>query len=289
MGLLRNIEHGIESVVEGVFGKVFRSHVQPVELAKKLAKEMDDAKTVSVSRVYVPNEYHLYLSPRDRDQFEQYETDLLNELTEYLTEHARKEGYALLSRPRVLLRQDPDLAVGEFGIATRMVQPHRQTPKPSKPSSQTAKQSRPAPPPPPPPPPPTESAQPPASTPERTHGDGAQAQAEAMAAGTMTGGTAAAASSKRTRPILMVGNQPYELQKPIIVIGRSRECDIRLDDSSASRKHAEIRRENGRYFLVDLGSTNGVTLNGQRVTRAQLSLNDQIVIGETPVTFGKAS
>lgn len=288
MGLLRNIEHGIESVVEGVFGKVFRSHVQPVELAKKLAKEMDDAKTVSVSRVYVPNEYHLYLSPRDRDQFEQYETDLLNELSEYLTEHARKESYALLSRPRVLLRQDPDLAVGEFGIATRMVQPHRQAPKPSKQSPKPAPQSRPAPPPPP-PPPPIEPPQPPAAVPESAPDDGARAQAQAMGAGATAGRTAAAASAKKARPILTVGNQPYELTKPIIVIGRSRECDIRLDDSSASRKHAEIRRENGRYFLIDLGSTNGVTLNGQRVTRAQLSLNDQIIIGETPVTFGRGS
>ena len=120
--MLRSIEHRIESLFEGVFGRAFRSHVQPVELARKLAKEMDEAKTVSVSRVYVPNEYHLYLSPKDREQFRGYEEGLLHELSDYLADHARREGYALVSRPRVELHEDVDLSVGEFGIATRLAQ-----------------------------------------------------------------------------------------------------------------------------------------------------------------------
>ena len=122
LGLFRGIENRIESLFEGVFGRAFRSHVQPVELARKLAKEMDDHKTVSVSRVYVPNEYVLYLSQRDRAQFVGYERSLLDELAGYLAEHARREGYSLVSPPRVLLEEDADLAVGEFGIATRLVQ-----------------------------------------------------------------------------------------------------------------------------------------------------------------------
>ncbi len=125
MSVLRSIEHRIESIVEGVFGRAFRTHVQPVELARKLAKEMDEAKSVSVSRVYVPNEYTLYLCPGDRDQFSSYEDSLLTELSDYLSEHARREGYALLSTPQVLIEEDDDLSVGEFGIATRMVQPEQ--------------------------------------------------------------------------------------------------------------------------------------------------------------------
>ncbi len=61
--VLRGIEQKIEALFEGVFGRAFRTNVQPVELARKLAKEMDDHRTVSVSRVYVPNEYTIYLSP----------------------------------------------------------------------------------------------------------------------------------------------------------------------------------------------------------------------------------
>ena len=69
MSVLRSIEGKIEALFEGVFGRAFRTHVQPVELARKLAKEMDDHRVVSVSRVYVPNEYAIYLSPADREQF----------------------------------------------------------------------------------------------------------------------------------------------------------------------------------------------------------------------------
>src|SRR4051794_12409612 len=122
---LRALERKIESLFEGVFGRAFRTNVQPVELARKLAKEMDDHRNVSVSRVYVPNEYTIFLSTPDREQFESYEDNLRSELQEYLSEHARREDYALLSPPRVLMETDADLDVGEFGIATRMVHPDR--------------------------------------------------------------------------------------------------------------------------------------------------------------------
>src|SRR5439155_6968853 len=82
---------------------------------------MDDHRTVSVSRVYVPNEYAVYLSPADRENFSGYERSLLGELQDYLAEHARRERYALLSPPAVLFNTDDDLSLGEFGIATRMV------------------------------------------------------------------------------------------------------------------------------------------------------------------------
>src|SRR5437762_3512973 len=123
--VLRAIEQKIEALFEGIFGRAFRTNVQPVELARKLAKEMDEHRTVSVSRVYVPNEYSVYLSSADRSQFEGYESSLVTELEEYLSEHARSESYALLTPVTVRLETDDDLAIGEFGIATRMVQPSR--------------------------------------------------------------------------------------------------------------------------------------------------------------------
>src|SRR5436305_979152 len=121
MSVLRTIESKLESLFEGVFGRAFRSSVQPVELARKLVKEMDDHRSVSVSRVYVPNEYTIYLSSSDRDQFAGYAEALREELADYLTEHARRERYVLLTTPLVKLETDDDLAVGEFGIATRLV------------------------------------------------------------------------------------------------------------------------------------------------------------------------
>src|SRR5262249_9010677 len=121
MAVLRSIESKIEGLFEGVFGRAFRTHVQPIELARKLVKEMDDHRNVSVSRGYVPNEYTIYLSPADRTQFDGYEDALIGELQEYLAEHVRRERYALLDAPRVKVTTDDDLAVGEFGIATRLV------------------------------------------------------------------------------------------------------------------------------------------------------------------------
>ena len=110
MSVLRTIESKLESLFEGIFGRAFRTNVQPVELARKLVKEMEHHRTVSVSRVYVPNEYTVYLSTPDREQFTGYETSLTAELRDYLTEHARREGYVLLTPPAVLIETDDDFA-----------------------------------------------------------------------------------------------------------------------------------------------------------------------------------
>src|SRR5215213_3352916 len=123
MSMLRNLETKLADLVEGTFGRVFRSEVRPVELARKLAREMDEHKTVSVSRTYVPNEYVVWLSPQDREQFEPVEASLIDELSGYLLEHARRERLALLSRPQVEFRTDERLALGEFGIQARVVRP----------------------------------------------------------------------------------------------------------------------------------------------------------------------
>jgi len=96
MSVLRNLETRIADLVEGTFGRVFRTQVRPVEIARKLAREMDEHKTVSVSRTYVPNEYVVWLSPEDRSRLEGVEHELVDELSAYLLEHARRERLALV-------------------------------------------------------------------------------------------------------------------------------------------------------------------------------------------------
>ena len=123
MSVLRSLEEKIAGLVEGTFGRVFRSEVRPVELARKLAKEMDEHRTVSVSRTYVPNEYVVWLSPQDRERYEGVEQSVIDELGAYLLEHARRERLALVSRPQIEFRTDERLALGEFGIQARLVQP----------------------------------------------------------------------------------------------------------------------------------------------------------------------
>ena len=250
--ILRTIEHKIEALVEGVFGRAFRTNVQPVELARKLTKEMDDHRTVSVSRVYVPNEYAVYLSAADRGQFEAYEDSLKLELQEYLAEHARRESYVMLSPPSVKIATDEDLGVGEFGIATRMVQ-------------RRPRQDRDA-------------------APEAEPGQTMVYRPKHAAAAE---GEAGPGPAERERVALVSGDRRYEIRKRTIVVGRSQECDIRLNDPNVSRRHAELRQEGTSYWLVDLGSTNGTEVNGSRVRRAKLESGDTVTIGETELVFSR--
>jgi Protein of unknown function (DUF3662)/FHA domain len=258
VNVLRSIENRIESLVEGVFGRAFRSHVQPVELARKLAKEMDDHKTISISRVYVPNEYVLYLSPRDREQFANYEGSLLTELADYLAEHARREGYSLLSTPKVELEQDADLELGEFGIATRLVQPGR-----AEVGDKGAAEMEAAP-----DPSPTKIFKPPLAT-------------EAVSAQEVE----KLGLAHQPRALLNVGGKRHQIPPDGAVVGRSRECEITIDDPNISRRHAELRLENGSWSISDLGSTNGIEVNGEHVDSARLEPGDRIVLGRTELVF----
>jgi hypothetical protein len=121
MSVLRNLESKIADLVEGTFGRVFRTQVRPVEVARKLAKEMEEHKTVSLSRTYVPNEYVVWLSPEDRERFAGVEHEVIDELSAYLLEHARRERLALVSRPAIEFQTDERLDLGEFGIQVRLV------------------------------------------------------------------------------------------------------------------------------------------------------------------------
>src|SRR5208283_1843215 len=94
-----------------------------MELARKLAREMDAHRTVSVSRVYVPNEYSVWLSPRDRARYEGVEHEVIDELCAYLLEHARREQLILASPPHIAFHTDERLSLGEFGIQARLVRP----------------------------------------------------------------------------------------------------------------------------------------------------------------------
>ncbi|MEP7335064.1 MAG: DUF3662 and FHA domain-containing protein [Actinomycetota bacterium] len=253
--VLRLIEQKIEALVEGVFGRAFRTNVQPVELARKLAKEMDDHRQISVSRVYVPNEYTIFLSESDRAQFEGYEESLIGELQEYLAEHSRRESYALLSPPKVLVMTDEDLEVGEFGIAVRMAQPEPgdAAPQPSAPSPQVESGA-------------TMIYKP--SEPPETQA-----------------ASAAELGLEREVAYLVVDGDRHELSKRRTVIGRSKDCDLQLDDANASRRHAEVRQEGTSYWIIDLDSTNGLEVNGRRAKRAKLDTGDKITIGSTDLVF----
>ena len=120
MSILRTIESRIAGLVEGTFGKVFRTNVQPVEIARRLVTEMEANRRQTLRQEYAANVFEVYLSRDDHRQLREIESSLCNELSEYLAEHARRHGYALASRPRVTIHLEKDLDVGSFGIAARI-------------------------------------------------------------------------------------------------------------------------------------------------------------------------
>jgi Protein of unknown function (DUF3662)/FHA domain len=253
MSMLRNLEAKLGGLVEGAFGRAFRTSVQPVELAHKLAKEMEDNQMVSVSRVYVPNHYRVFLSPKDREQFASYEPALRKELSDYLLEHARQESFALSTRPQVEFHTDERLDLGEFGIQAQLLAP------------------------------PEEEQQ-------RDEGPPAPAPSAGDFGHTMVYSPSRDArrmepAADRRQALLVGGGRRNVLSGNRVVVGRSREADIVLQDPNVSRRHAELRRDDGGWQIVDLGSTNGIKVNGRRVNQQPLSTGDQITIGVTDLTF----
>ena len=246
----------IAGVVEGTFSRVFRSEVRPVEIARKLAREMEEHQYGTLSRTYVPNEYRVYLSPRDRERFSTYEDALADELAGYLLEHARRERFALLSRPVIEFETDERLHLGEFGIETAVVQPEEEEPPPAKPRA------------------PTPAPEPVGRT---MVFSAAQRIAEPLEE---------AATVRQQRALLIYGGRRLMVGPRGATLGRSRDCEIVIDDANVSRRHAELRPRGGAWVVSDLGSTNGTRVNGRQIHGPEVVRpGDEIEVGSSVITF----
>jgi predicted component of type VI protein secretion system len=223
--------------------------VQPRELARKLAKEMESYKTVSVSRIYVPNEYTVFLSREDRRQFEGYEQSLLDELSAYLLEHAANENLALLTRPKVAFETDRRLRMGEFGIQARLVKP------PEEAGAQVSQGAL-------------------GATMVYSAAQVKREQAEPRET-----------DKPKSRALLIWDGRSFVIDRPSAVIGRSKRCDFVVDDANVSRRHCELSLKDGDWFIADLQSTNGVAVNGRSVSSTRLAPGDEITLGTAKLRF----
>jgi len=249
MSVLRSLESKIAGLVEGTFSRAFRSEVRPVEIARKLAREMEAHKAVSLSRTYVPNEYRVFLSARDRERFADYEAALADELAGYLLEYARRERLALVSRPVIEFETDDRLGLGEFGIQTGVVAPSQyfeQQPGDDQ-AGNTMIYADPG------------MAPVPREEPKRP---------------------------RREKALLLIDGKRLVVGPAGVTVGRSRQCDIVLSDPNVSRRHAEIRPHGDAWVLTDLGSTNGSLINGRRVEGPEvIRTGDEIELGTSVITF----
>jgi Protein of unknown function (DUF3662)/FHA domain len=250
VSVLRNLESKLAGLVEGTFSRAFKSEVRPVEIARKLAREMDEHRVQSLSRTYAPNEYAVWLSPGDREQFAGYEDELRGELSGYLLEHARRERLALLTPPEIAFRTDERLRLGEFGIQARLVQPQED----------------------------------PASEPSQ----GEEGHTMVYSTSSRLSEPLREPNVRRGTARLRIGGRTEVLGSGGAVLGRSRDCDIVLEDVNVSRRHAEVRPSGGSWTVRDLGSTNGVKVNGRRVEPAgaqSLKPGDVVELGTSRATF----
>ena len=253
MKVARTIERRLEGMVEGFFAKVFRSGLQPVEVGRRILREMDEGRTVSVNKIYAPNDFRVDMSADDHQRFAQMEAGLVREFTELVIEQAKQERWNLMGMPKITFAANDKMGKGEFRVD----------------ASLTADPDRPAP-----------------SVSTRAASD-----RDPEVTGAISTETARRLGLARAPAELVVldeqgrDKERISITRTPIVIGRMSSNDVVLADPNVSRKHAEVRRDDGRWILIDLGSTNGTTVNGRSAGQHDLQDGDRIGFGTSELVF----
>lgn len=275
MGVLQRFERRLEGLVNGAFAKAFKSEVQPVEIASALQRECDDrAAPVSQGRVMVPNDFTVELGAHDFERLATYAGPLSAELAELLQEHGREQRYMFVGPVEVKFERVQDLTTGMFRIRSQALAAAVQMPGyPQQAPGYGAPQPQPgyapmgaeAPP---------AAAQAPFGAPQQP-GFGAPGGAGGYPPGPQAGpGTC----------WIEVNGVRHPLSRAVTSLGRGTDVDLRIDDPSVSRRHAEIR-VGVPSVISDLGSTNGIVVDDQHVRQAQLRDGSVIHLGNTTIIF----
>jgi hypothetical protein len=212
---LQAFERRLERLVEGAFTKAFRSGLQPLEIGRRLVKELDAGRTVGVHGVVAPNHFMVALSPADYERFETFRDALARELADAAREHARDEDYHFVGPVEVDLAEDPNRRQGDLAVQATIMQGE--------------------------------------------------------------GGWSAS--------LVLPDGRRVALASETAVIGRLPDCAVPLSDPQVSRHHAEVRRDPDGFRVVDLGSTNGTSVNGTIVGEQLLRDGDEIGVGNTLIRY----
>nr|WP_168509670.1 DUF3662 and FHA domain-containing protein [Streptomyces sp. S1D4-11]QIY97085.1 DUF3662 domain-containing protein [Streptomyces sp. S1D4-11] len=284
MGVLKKFEQRLEGLVNGTFAKVFKSEVQPVEIAGALQRECDNNATIwNRDRTVVPNDFIVELSAPDFERLSPYSGQLGDELAGMVRDYAKQQRYTFMGPIKVHLEKADDLDTGLYRVRSRTL------------ASSTDQQAPERIPPAGPPPgrpggygypaaapgasptgaPPMPSAPPPGVRP----GPSPMGSRPGAAPGPAAGG--------RMRHWIEINGTRHQISRPTLVMGRSTEADVRIDDPGVSRRHCEIRTGTPST-IQDLGSTNGIVVDGQHTTRATLRDGSRIVVGSTTIIYRQA-
>ncbi|MFW6723390.1 FhaA domain-containing protein [Streptomyces sp. MAR4 CNY-716] len=293
MGVLKRFEQRLEGLVNGTFAKVFKSEVQPVEIAGALQRECDNNATIwNRERTVVPNDFIVELSAPDYDRLAPYSGQLGDELAAMVRDYAQQQRYTFMGPIKVHLEKAEDLDTGLYRIRSRtLAGSHSQAPARGRPGGAPT-----VPPGPPAPAGPGSYGSQPSDY--AAFGRPPQHQPPPMPAGPppgMPGGAPAGApggappgGARRLRHWLEINGVRHQMTRQSLVLGRSTEADVRIDDPGVSRRHAEIRTFDGGAMVQDLGSTNGIVVDDQHTQRATLRDGSRIRVGSTTVLYRQA-
>ncbi|MFF9149631.1 FhaA domain-containing protein [Streptomyces sp. NPDC014861] len=281
MGVLKRFEQRLEGLVNGTFAKVFKSEVQPVEIAGALQRECDNnAQIWNRERTVVPNDFIVELSAPDYERLSPYSGQLGDELAGLVRDYAKQQRYTFMGPIKVHLEKADDLDTGLYRVRSRTLasstsQPQPQAGHQQQPHQQHGQQHGQGggygyPQGPPAGAPPMPSAPPP--------GGGQRPAA---------GGRPPASGGTQVRRWIEINGNRHQISRPTLVLGRSTDADVRIDDPGVSRRHCEIRTGTPST-IQDLGSTNGIVVDGQHTTRATLRDGSRIVVGSTTIVYRQA-
>ena len=268
-------------------GRRSTAPIRPVEIGRRMLRAMDDAIDVDVKgRRVAPNAFRVTLATSDRAAHADHETAIISELIVAATGYAKDEGYHLMGDVTLSIDTDDALDTGQCTVTARIqgtggAQAQAAAPAPAVVAEPPAPEPVPAPAPAPVPAPIVEAAPEPVNVPE---------PAEELPPPVVT--PAPEPINLPDTQLIAIGAviAPDGTRRPLsqstCTIGRATENSITVPDAQASRRHAEIRFENGRHVIADLGSTNGTSVNGERLAAPRvLAHGDQIAIGTITLRY----
>ncbi|MCX4779661.1 FhaA domain-containing protein [Streptomyces sp. NBC_01264] len=275
MGVLKRFEQRLEGLVNGTFAKVFKSEVQPVEIAGALQRECDNNATIwNRERTVVPNDFIVELSTGDYERLSPYSGQLGDELAGLVRDYAKQQRYSFMGPIKVQLEKADDLDTGLYRVRSRTLASSTSQPGAGQGQGHQAPPDRPG-----------GYGYPPASAPPMPAGP---PPGGAGARRPVPGGPAPVPTAGAVRRHwIEINGTRHQISRPTLVLGRSTEADVRIDDPGVSRRHCEIRTGTPST-IQDLGSTNGIVVDGQHTTRATLRDGSRIVVGSTTIIYRQA-
>lgn len=284
---LQKVESLLQRMVERPFASIFHSKLQPAQVLRRLERALEDnAQLLGEGRRLAPEVYDIYLSFKDHQQLDPLKNTLLRDWQQHLIDFARQHRYTLRSAPVLRLHPSSELRPGEVSIEARIIDKQNRDQDGDGGIASTQAIS--------------------AEQMERLRNQMAQGQAGAFNPGTLTGYPASSVSNPNMgaypptlppTPVMppawltirlpQVPEKVYRIEKPVIKIGRQLDNDIIVEDKRVSRYHAQIKFEsNGQFTIYDLGSTNGITINGTPGMRQHtLRVGDRFTIGSYDFYF----